>query len=164
MYTAAGFIGEVIGELSIELSQRITGKLLTEEQIQSLSKGIVGKYFSDLLPTSEREARAEKRISDAKMHIVEASSIIAGLQDELEKQAEQLDVLSQEIKDKKQVAERYETLAQADQTTLSAFKAEMEEAIRKELTAQAENGKRVRKLVSLISGTITLIVGAALGA
>lgn len=164
MHTVGELLGRLTAELIKELSQRITGKLLTEKQIQVLSKGIVGEYLSDLLPTTERDARAEERISNAKMHITEATNIITGLQDELEKQADQLDLLSKEIVDKKQVADRYATLAQANETTFSAFKAEMEETVRKELTAQAENGKRIRMFVSLLTWAITLVIGAGLGA
>ncbi|PSN18511.1 hypothetical protein C7271_12165 [filamentous cyanobacterium CCP5] len=72
--------------------------------------------------------------------------------------------LAKEIDEKKQIAERYSVLAQTNQDTLAAFKAEMEDAVRKELSAQAEKGKRIRRTVSVISGAITLVLGAALGA
>jgi hypothetical protein len=129
-------------ELVRELSKRATGKLLTEAQVQTLTKSIVGKYFSDWLPTPQREAEAEERISAARIHITEATKIISGLQDDLEKQANQLDLLAKEIDEKKQIAERYAILAQTNQDALAAFKVEMEETVRKELSAQAEKGKR----------------------
>ncbi|MBE9103187.1 hypothetical protein [Vacuolonema iberomarrocanum] len=47
---------------------------------------------------------------------------------------------------------------------MTAFKAEMEETVRKELSVQAEKGKHLRRTVSVISGAITLVIGAALGA
>ena len=151
-------------ELTRELSKRVTGKLLTEIQIQTISTSIVGKYFSDWLPTPQREAEAGERISAARIHITKATQIISGLQDDLEKQADQLDLLAKEIDEKKQIAERYAILAQTNQDTLAAFKSEMEETVRRELSAQAEKGKRVRMAVSVISGSITLVIGAALGA
>lgn len=40
----------------------------------------------------------------------------------------------------------------------------MEETVRKELSAQAEKGKGLRRAVSVISGAITLVIGTALGA
>ncbi|MBE9103188.1 hypothetical protein [Vacuolonema iberomarrocanum] len=81
-------------ELIKELSKRATGKLLTEAQVQTLTKSIVGKYFSEWLPTPQREADAEERISAARIHITEATKIISNLQDDLEKQANQLDLLA----------------------------------------------------------------------
>jgi DNA repair ATPase RecN len=147
-----------------ELSKLITGKLLTETQIQSVSKHIVGKYFTDWLPTPQKEAEAEERISAAKTHIAEATKIIVNLQDDLEKQANQLELLAKEIDEKKQVAERYAVLAKTNQDAFAAFKAEMEETVRKELTAQNEQGKALRRTVSFASWFITLVIGAALGA
>lgn len=151
-------------EATRELSKLITGKLLTENQIQSASKHIVGRYFADWLPTAEKEVEAEERISSAKLHIAEASRIITTLQGDLEKQADQLELLAKEIDDKKQIAERYAVLAQTNQDAFSAFKVEMEETIRRELNAQNEKGKTIRRTVSFASWLITLIVGAALGA
>lgn len=147
-----------------ELSKLITGKLLTETQIQSVSKHIVGKYFTDWLPTPQKEAEAEERISAAKTHIAEATKIIVSLQDDLEKQANQLELLAKEIDEKKQVAERYAVLAKTNQDAFAAFKAEMEETVRKELTAQNEQGKALRRTVSFASWFISLVIGAALGA
>jgi len=151
-------------ELFRELSRRATGKLLTESQVQTLTKSIVGKYFLDWLPTPQKEVEAENRISNARIHITEATKIIFDLREDLEKQAKQLDLLAKEITEKKQIAERYGTLAQVHKDVLDAFKIEMEETIRKELSAQAEKGKRVRIAVSIISGAFTLVMGAALGA
>ncbi|HEY9628715.1 MAG TPA: hypothetical protein V6C84_15555 [Coleofasciculaceae cyanobacterium] len=151
-------------ELVRELSKRATGKLFTEAQVQTLTKSIVGKYFSDWLPTPQREAEAEERISAARIHITEATKIISGLQDDLEKQANQLDLLAREIDEKKQIAERYTILAQTNQDALAAFKAEMEETVRKELNAQNEKGKIIRQTVSFASWLIALIAGAFLGA
>jgi hypothetical protein len=53
----------LISEVSKEAIKLLTGKLLIESQIQSVSKHVVGKYFADLLPTPENEAEAEKRIA-----------------------------------------------------------------------------------------------------
>lgn len=151
-------------ELFRELSKIVTGKLLTDGQIRGVTGHVVGRYFSDFFPTPQREAEAEKRINNASLHITEASKIISGLQDDLESQARQLDALAREIEEKKQVAERYAVLAQTNQDALAAFKAELEETVRKELTAQSEKGKHIRRLASLIIWVVTLILGAALGA
>lgn len=154
----------LVSEASKEAIKLLTGKLLTESQIQSVSKHVVGRYFSDLLPTSENEAEAEERIASARMHITEASSIIASFQGDLERQADQLEFLAKEIDQKKQIAERYAVLAQTNQDTFSAFKTEMEETLRKELNAQNEKGKTIRRTVSFASWLIALVAGAFLGA
>jgi DNA repair exonuclease SbcCD ATPase subunit len=154
----------LVAEASKEAIKLVSGKLLTENQIQSISKHVVGRYFADLLPTPENEAEAEKRIESAREHIAEAGSIIASLQGDLEKQASQLEFLAKEIDQKKQLAERYAVLAQTNQDAFSAFKAEMEETLRKELNAQNENGKAIRRTVSFVSWLIALVAGAFLGA
>lgn len=147
-----------------EIIKLVTGKLLTESQIQSVSKHVVGKYFTDLLPASESEVEAEERITSAKKHITEASNIISSLHTDLEKQAEQLELLAKEIEQKKQIAERYAALAQTNQESFSAFKIEMEETLRKELNMQNEKGKVMRRTVSFTSWVIALVAGAFLGA
>ena len=55
-------------------------------------------------------------------------------------------------------------LAKTNRDAFDAFKAEMEEALREQLKAQAEKGKRVRQALSLIIWLVTLILGAAAGA
>jgi chromosome segregation ATPase len=154
----------IVNEISKEVIKLLTGKLLTESQIQSVSKHVVGKYFADLLPTSENEVEAEKRITSARMHITEASNIISSLQSDLKRQADQLEFLAKEIDQKKQIAERYAVLAQTNQDAFSAFKTEMEETLRKELNAQNEKGKTIRRTVSFASWSIALVAGAFLGA
>jgi DNA repair ATPase RecN len=151
-------------ELVRELSKIITGKLLTEGQIRGITGHVVGKHFADLFPMPQREAEAEARINSARLHITEASKIISHLQDDLEGQAKQLDALAREIEEKKKVAERYAVLAQTNQDALAAFKAELEETVRKELTAQSEKGKHIRRVASIMIWLVTLILGAALGA
>lgn len=114
-------------------SQLLTGKLLTEEQIKSVSKNTVVAYFSDWLPTPKKEAEAKARVEKARFHIGEASRIISGLQDDLSNQAQHLDGILREIEEKKKQADHYAILAQTNEEVFSAFRAEMEEALRKEL-------------------------------
>lgn len=154
----------LINEASKEAIKLLAGKLLTESQIQSVSKHVVGKYFADLFPTSENESEAEERIASARMHITEASNIISSLQGDLERQANQLEFLAKEIDQKKQIAERYAVLAQTNQDAFSAFRTEMEETLRKELNAQNEKGKTIRQTVSFAFWLISLVSGAFLGA
>jgi DNA repair ATPase RecN len=151
-------------EISKEVIKTLSGKILTESQIQSVSKHVVGRYFADLLPTPENEAKAEERIDSARIHITEASNIISSLQGDLERQAAQLEFLAKEIDQKKQIAERYAVLAQTNQDAFSAFKTEMEETLRKELNSQNEKGKTIRRTVSFVSWLIALVAGAFLGA
>jgi len=98
-----------------------------------------------------------------RLHIKEAAEIIVSLQEDLEKQAHQLEALAKEIEEKKKLADRYSILATTNQESFAAFKAELEETIRKELIAQSEKGKRIRRLASFIVWFITLVMGAALG-
>jgi hypothetical protein len=149
-------------EVAKETIKLLTGKLLTESQIESVSKHVVGKYLVDPLPTSENEA--EERVASARIHIIEAMNIISSLQADLENQADQLDFLAKEIDQKKQIAERYAVLAKTNQDTFSAFKMEMEETLRKELNAQNEKGKTIRRTVSFASWSVALVAGAFLGA
>lgn len=86
------------------------------------------------------------------------------MQGNLESQNKNLAHILKEIEDKKKLAERYRTLAQTDQREFAAFREEMEEALRKELTKQATKGKRLRQAVSLFLWIVTLVTGAALGA
>ena len=157
-------IAPLVSQISREAIKLLSGKLLTENQIQSISKYVVGRYFADLLPASEKETEAAERIASARMHITEASNIISSLQGNLEKQANQLELLENDIDQKKQIAERYAVLAQTNQDAFSAFKAEMEETLRKELNAQNEKGKIIRRTVSFASWLIALVAGAFLGA
>ena len=144
-------------------TQIVTGSLLTDDQIRSITANVVGSLLTDWLPSVEEDAKVEKRVADAQLHITEASRILSGLQSELDNQARQLNQLVTEIEDKKKAAEHYTTLIETNKREFNAFKLEMEKAVRQELRAEAERGKYVRQLVSLIIWTITLILGAALG-
>jgi len=86
------------------------------------------------------------------------------LQGDLEIQADQLDFLAKEIDKKRQIAQRYAILAQTNQDAFSAFKTQMEETLRKELNAQNEKGKTIRRAESFVLWLIGLMVGAFLGA
>jgi len=157
-------IETIVADLARAATQVITGKFFTDEQIRRISNNVVGAYIADWLPTSKDEAEAKQRVELARLHITEASNIISGLQDDLDNQAQQLDQILREIEEKKKVADHYATLAQTNQKAFEAFKVEMEEAIRKQLQAEAEKGKKARQVVSFILWFITLVLGAALGA
>lgn len=147
-----------------ELTKMVTGELLTEVQIKAATNNIVGRHFADWFPTPQREAEVEKRIIEARLHITEAMRIVSGLQNDLEQQTATLGGLAKEIEDKKKTAEKYALLAQTNQAAFSAFRTEMEDTVRKELTNQSEKGKNVRRFASFIFWATTLILGAALGA
>lgn len=162
--TYSMFIEPVMIEFARAATQVITGRFLTNEQIRLISKNAVGAYFSDWLPTPKDEVEAKKRVEQARLHITEASYIISGLQNDLDNQAKQLDQIIREIEEKKKVVDHYTTLAETNQKAFGAFKVEMEEAIRKQLQAETEKGKRARQIVSFAFWVITLVLGAALGA
>lgn len=154
----------LITELTRILSRIITGRLLTEEQIGDLTGTVVGKYFTEWFPQPQDEIEAEKRVDSAKHHIAEATRIIGSIKEDLDSQADQLEKLSHQIDQKKSLAERYAAMASANQQTAEAFRAEVENALRRELSVQANRGKRLRQLASFTIWLVTLILGAALGA
>lgn len=158
------FLEVVLIDVARAITQLITGKLLTEGQIKSISRNIVGAHFADWLPTPKEQVEAERRVDVAREHITKANRIILDLQNDLEGQAKQLDAISREMEEKKKLADRYRVLAETNEEIFAAYKAEMEDTIRKELVAQAERGKRLRQLVTLIGWVLTLIIGAFLGA
>lgn len=146
------------------ITQIISGKLLSEEQIRKISSHVVGRHFAEFLSPTMDEKDTEKSVESARVHIAKASEIISNLQRSLEARSEQLNLIIAEVKEKKKLAERYSELAQIDQEKFAAFRAEMEEAIKEELVKQSEAGRRVRQTVSFFIWLITLVGGAALGA
>jgi hypothetical protein len=154
----------LITELLRVASQLLTSRLLTDEQIRSISKNIVGRYFSDWLATPKQEQETAQKVDLARAHITEASQIISGIRADLDTQANQLNQLVLDIEAKKRDAAHYAALAKINQEAFSPFKAEMERAIREQLVMQANKDKHLRQIVSFIFWLITLILGAALGA
>lgn len=149
--------------VSNELIRFITGRLFTEKQIRSITSHAVGKYLLDWFPEPEEERKARERVEEAKQHINEASTIIAAMQAELINQSAELDKLLEDIEEKRKLAERYTNLAQTSEEKFYAFRAEIEEVLRKELRRQSEQGKTVRQVISISFWFVTLILGAALG-
>jgi chromosome segregation ATPase len=158
------FFNDLFIELTRILTRIITGRLLTEEQISGVTGTVIGKYFTDWFPQPQDEVEAETRVASAKHHIAEATRIIGGLKDDLDSQADQLEKLSQEIDEKRNTAERYAAMAATNEKAVAAFRSELEAALRRELTDQANRGKRLRQLASFTVWFVTLIMGAALGA
>lgn len=156
-------ITKINSELVNALIRAITGELFTEKQVKSITQHAIGKYFADLFPAPEVERKARERVEEAREHIGKASSIIEEMQVDLENQTNQLDLLLIEIDEKKIIAERYAELAETNQEKFAAFRAEMEDALKKELIEQSETGKTLRQIASLIIWIFTLILGAALG-
>ncbi|MEM7245916.1 MAG: hypothetical protein AAF533_11265 [Acidobacteriota bacterium] len=151
------------GELFSTVVRVITGRLYTDEQIRAITSGAVGRYFAEFFPTPKDEFAARERADSARQHIEAASAIIRDMQEDLEAQDRELGKLLEEVEDKKQLADRYQALANTNREAFDAFRAEMEDALRKELRRQAENGKRLRQAVSAVLWLITLVLGAALG-
>ena len=156
-------ITQVSAELLSTLARTITGKLYTDEQIKTITSGAIGKYFAEFFPTPKDELAAQERVDSARKHISAASSIIRDMQEDLEAQDRKLGESLKEVEQKKRLADRYQALANTNREAFEAFRAEMEEALRKELQEQAEKGKRIRQAVVVILWVVTLVVGAALG-
>ena len=155
---------EVFYAVGTQLSRLVSGRLLTETQIKAASAHAVGKYFADFLPEPKDERAARERVEEAQGHISKATAIIGQLQAELGSQTQQLDTVLKELDEKKKLAHRYSVLAATGQEQFSAFKAEMESALRAELHMQSEKGRRLRRTASAILWIMTLVLGAALGA
>jgi CHASE3 domain sensor protein len=141
----------------------MTGVLYTDSQIKTITSGATGKYLKEFFPYTKDELEAKNRVDTAREHIDAASTIIRDMQEDLEAQDVQLNELLDTIKEKKKLADRYQTLADTNKEAFVAFKIEMEEALRKELVEQATQGKRTRQAVSFVLWVITLVIGAALG-
>ncbi len=150
-------------ELVAVLMRALTGALYTDEQIKSITKGATGKYLKEFFPPTKDKIDAQNRVDAARNHIESASTIIRDMQDDLEAQDKQLNNLIDTIKEKKKLADRYQTLADTNKEAFDAFRTEMEEALRKELVEQANVGRRLRQAASAIIWLITLVAGAALG-
>lgn len=156
-------INNISSELFGILVRTITGELYSDKQIKSITSGTIGKYFAEFFPVSKEALAAQERAKAARNHITAASTIIRDMQDDLETQDLKLGELLKEVEQKKQLADRYQALAQTNQKAFEAFREEMEGALRKELQEQAEKGKRVRQTISIVFWIVTLIAGAALG-
>lgn len=156
-------ITSVTAEFLGALVRAFTGKLYTEEQIKTITSGTVGKYFAEFFPTPKDELAAQERVESARKHISAASAIIRDMEEDLETQNRKLGDLLKEVEQKKQLADRYQSLAHTNKNAFEAFRTEMELALRKELQEQAEKGKRIRQVVSILLWLVTLIAGAALG-
>lgn len=157
------FEPDLLFQVSQILGRFVSGRLLTETQIQGVTHNVVGKYFSEWFPKPKDAIEAEKRVDEAKRHIAEANRLIGTLKADLDSQADQLQKLSADIDAKRNLAERYAAIAAANQETTAAFRAELEDALRRELSEQANRGKRLRQLVAFVVWLITLVLGAALG-
>lgn len=155
---------KLLTQIHAELIRSFTGQLFTKDQISQITSHAIGKHLSELFPRAEREMRARERVDEARQHINQASSIITDMQADLEHQSAQLDVLLGEIAEKKKLAEKYAELAQTNQDTFLAFKEEMGAALRAELLQQSEAGRALRRASSIVIWTISLFLGAALGA
>lgn len=155
---------ELFNAIGAELFKAVTGRLFTEEQIKAVSTNAVGKHFADFLPEPKDERASRERVEEARDHITKASQIIALLQSELGTQTEQLNAVLNELEEKKQLAQQYQTLATVGQEQFAALRVQMEGALRQELLAQSERGKRLRRIASAILWFVTLVLGAALGA
>lgn len=157
-------LATVYAEILIALVRAITGKLYTGKQIKSITSGAIGKYLAEFFPVPKDELAAQNQVESAQRHISTASTIIRDMQEDLETQDRKLGELLKEVEQKKQLADRYQALANTNREVFEVFRAEMEEALRKELQEQAGKGKRIRQTVSVILWVVTLVAGAAVGA
>ena len=80
-------INDLAAEVLRALVRMITGKLLTDGQIQGLTTSVVGRHFSEWFPEPEAQKTARLRVESARTHISEATRLIEGLKSELNAQA-----------------------------------------------------------------------------
>jgi hypothetical protein len=156
-------ITELASSLLVELARIVTGRLFNEKQISAITKNAIGKYFATFFQEPEDQRAARERVEEARLHIQAASAIINQMQEEMSHQSIQLDRVIEEIEEKRKLAERYGQLAATSHQQFSAFRAETEEMLRKELVIQAEKGRRLRQVASGLIWLFTLVLGAALG-
>ena len=150
-------------EVVSQATRALTGQLFTEDQIKGITDHSVGKYFKELFPDNELDRTQHERIELAQSHIVEASSIMAGMRSELDAQKETLETLLGEIEEKKSTAEKYAQLAETNQGAVSAVRQEIELTLREELVRQSKAGRGTRRIASALLWVTSLILGAALG-
>ncbi|MBU1156931.1 MAG: hypothetical protein KJ921_13825 [Proteobacteria bacterium] len=141
----------------------LTGRLFTQQQIKSITSHTIGKYFSDFFPTPKEDRDARQKVEEAREHIATASNIIGDIQKDLEGQEQKLSALLEDVEKNKGLADHYRTLAETNGEKFKAFRTEMEEALRNELTKQAENGRRRRQIAAIAIWLFTLFSGAVLG-
>jgi len=151
-------------EISQQVIRAITGRLFTKEQIDTIVRNSIGKHFADFFPTPDDEREAIERVAEAEAHIAKATDIVAKLQSDLNSRSAALRALLADIETKQKLAEHYATLASANEKQTAAIRAELEKVIRDELIAQGNKGRRLRQAASFIVWTLTLVIGAALGA
>ncbi|MBV8753411.1 MAG: hypothetical protein JO328_11195 [Hyphomicrobiales bacterium] len=161
---ASGVINALSSEISQQVVRAITGRMFTKEQIDTIVHNSIGKHFAEYFPTPGEEREAIERVAEAESHIVKATAIVAKLQADLNSRSVALRALLTDIDEKQKLAEHYATLATANEKQSAAIRLELEKAIRQELVAQANKGKRLRQAASFIVWSVTLVAGAALGA
>ncbi|MCI9865704.1 hypothetical protein RHIZ_07080 [Rhizobium skierniewicense] len=154
-------LGIIYGEVYVALARAITGALLTEEQIQQVSRHAVGRYFSELLLEDRKSAKV--KIERAYENLQSASVIISEIQSELEARRSALDLLLKEIEEKRNLADRYSHLAATNKEASAAIRAELEDTLKTELTARSRQGRGLRITVNSGIWLFTLLVGAGLG-
>lgn len=151
-------------EVTLQLVRVLTGQLFTEEQIKNISKHSVGRHFTDMLPENIDTKSHKERIELAQKQIESAASIMADMKVELDTQKKTLTNLINDIDTKRADARKYGELAATNQNTISAIRHELEFALRAELTRQSQEGRILRRTISIFLWIVTLIIGAALGA
>ena len=144
------------------LSQLISGRILSEDQIKRISNDAIGKHFKDFLPIAEKDQTNQDRVEKAQESIARASGIIGEIKKDLDDQTRQLNEMLVKAETKKQQVEKYSALATMAESQAKAVREELTNTIRNELEAHTKKGRRVRQLVSLAAWLATLILGAAL--
>ncbi|MBU1041489.1 MAG: hypothetical protein KKF77_10370 [Proteobacteria bacterium] len=156
-------IFDVQDALIRELSRAITGRLFSDDQIRSITKGTIGRLVSDYFPSSCDDKAAHDRVEEAKDHLNAANVILSSMQTELSTQVEKLNQVISDIDEKKKIAERYDAIAATNKDQVEAYKAELGEIIRAEIEIQSNKDRGLRRAVSVAVWVITLVAGATLG-
>jgi hypothetical protein len=150
----------LVVDVSQVISQIATGRLLSADQIRTITGNVVGRYFADWFATPKDEQDAARRVDAAKDHLAEATRLILSLKTDLDEQAKKLDAVVADLQVKKTEASHYETLAATNKALYEPLKRELRESLRRELEEQAAKGRRLRQVVAIVGWVITLILGA----
>ena len=158
------FLQNLLLELTRILTRIITGRLLTAEQINGVTGTVVGKYFTDWFRSHRMRSKPRNVLTALSNTSQKPIESLAASNTTWIRRRNSWENSRWKLMKKRSIAERYAAMAATNETAVAAFRAELERALRRELTEQANRGKRLRQLASFTVWFVTLIMGAALGA
>ena len=121
-------LSNLLVDVSQVVSQIATGRLLTANQIRTITSNVVGRYFADWFAAPKDEQNAAKRVDEARGHLAEATRLITSLKTDLDEQTTKLEAVFANLQVKKNEASHYEKLAAANKDLYEPLKRDSERA------------------------------------